>query len=114
MDLYHYAQAFVYPSEYEGFGLPILEAYKAECPVVLNQSSCFPEIAGNAAIYFAFDGSIQNLQKCLEDMLSWTPAQRRELIAAQNQRLSLYSWEKAARELADIYRKVARQATLLK
>ena len=112
MDLYHYAKAFVYPSEYEGFGLPILEAYKAKCPVVINQASCFPEIAGNAAIYFCFDGSGQSLQKCLEDMLSWTSAQREELIAAQTQRLSLYSWEKAARELADIYRKVAQQATL--
>lgn len=41
LDLYHYALAFVYPSSYEGFGLPILEAYKAECPVLLNYASCF-------------------------------------------------------------------------
>lgn len=111
MDLYHYAQAFVYPSEYEGFGIPILEAYKAGCPVLLNHASCFPEIAGNAAIYFSFDESRQSLQECLEDIFVWTPAQREEFIVTQRQRLSLYSWTKAARELADVYRKVAQQAT---
>ena len=50
--LYHHAVCFIYPSEYEGFGIPILEAYQADCPVMLNRKSCFPEIAGDAAIYF--------------------------------------------------------------
>jgi glycosyltransferase involved in cell wall biosynthesis len=107
LNLYHHAQAFVYPSEYEGFGIPILEAYKAGCPVVLNQASCFPEIAGDAAIYFSFDGNGQSLQDSIEDLLVWTPVQRKQFIISQRQRLQLYSWEKAARELADIYRKVA-------
>lgn len=51
-NLYTYARAFIYPSLYEGFGLPILEAFKAGCPVILPKSSCFPEVAGDAAFYF--------------------------------------------------------------
>ena len=42
-------------SLYEGFGLPILEAFTNECPVLLNKKSCFPEIAGEAALYFCLD-----------------------------------------------------------
>ncbi|WP_400191520.1 glycosyltransferase family 4 protein [Hymenobacter sp. B81] len=50
--LYHDALAFVFPSHYEGFGLPILEAFAQGCPVVLSQASCFPEVAREAALYF--------------------------------------------------------------
>ena len=50
--LYRGARAFVFPSRYEGFGLPILEAFGQQCPVVLSRASCFPEIAQDAALYF--------------------------------------------------------------
>lgn len=107
LTLYHFAQAFVFPSEYEGFGIPILEAYKAGCPVVLNSSSCFPEIAGNAAVYFGFDKNERSLQESIEELLAWTPVQREDVIRDQRKRLQRYNWEKASRELADVYRKVA-------
>lgn len=107
LDLYHYALAFVFPSEYEGFGIPILEAYKADCPVLLNRASCFPEIAGDAAVFFDFDSRRQGLQYKLEELLSWTPEQKEKLLTIQRERLRLYSWEKAAQELANVYRRVA-------
>ncbi len=50
--LYHYAELFVYPSLYEGFGLPLLEAMANDCPMAISNASCFPEIAGDAAAYF--------------------------------------------------------------
>ncbi|HEY0895878.1 MAG TPA: glycosyltransferase family 1 protein, partial [Sphingobacteriaceae bacterium] len=50
--LYSKALVFVYPSLYEGFGLPILEAFRTECPIILSDIDCFREIAGNAAEYF--------------------------------------------------------------
>ncbi|WP_109695476.1 glycosyltransferase family 4 protein [Chitinophaga deserti] len=50
--LYQQAMAFVYPSLYEGFGLPILEAFNNQCPVITSNTSCFKEVAGNAAAYF--------------------------------------------------------------
>lgn len=50
--LYKYALVFVYPSLYEGFGIPILEAFQNGCPVCLSRASCFPEIGADAVAYF--------------------------------------------------------------
>jgi glycosyltransferase involved in cell wall biosynthesis len=50
--LYHFASVFVYPSLYEGFGLPLLEAFACGCPVAASATSCIPEVAGNAAELF--------------------------------------------------------------
>ncbi len=50
--LYRNAICFVYPSLYEGFGIPILESFNCNCPVVLSNASSFPEVAADAAIYF--------------------------------------------------------------
>ena len=50
--LYREAMAFIFPSIYEGFGLPILEAFQNDCPVILSNSNCFKEIASTAAEYF--------------------------------------------------------------
>ncbi|MCQ2181915.1 MAG: glycosyltransferase family 4 protein [Bacteroidales bacterium] len=103
--LYHFAECFVYPSDYEGFGIPILEAYTADCPVLLNNASCFPEIAGDAAVYFSFEHS-GDLNEKLEYMLSMSLEQREILIQKQRERLSLYSWEKSAGRLAEVYKSV--------
>lgn len=50
--LYEHAICFVFPSKYEGFGFPILEAFASRCPTVIAKASCFPEIAGNASLFF--------------------------------------------------------------
>lgn len=105
--LYRHALCFVYTSEYEGFGIPILEAYKAGCPVLLNNRSCFPEIAGEAAVYFELDDSGSTLCERLEDIASWPSARREALIVKQRERLQRYSWEKSARQLAEVYKSVA-------
>lgn len=101
--LYHYAQCFVYPSEYEGFGIPILEAYQADCPVMLNNSSCFPEIAGDAALYFNMDSEGSNLADRLEQLFSMTSEERNLFLSKQKTRLSKYSWEESAKRMAEIY-----------
>ena len=53
-ELYSRALLFVFPSYYEGFGIPILEAYACNCPVALSNATCFPEIAGNAGASFHY------------------------------------------------------------
>jgi len=98
------ALAFVYPSEYEGFGIPILDAFAARCPVILSRSSCFPEVAGEAALYFDV-GDVDMLRKnimLLRDDLSV----RREMISRGCNRLMEFNWDKCARLTAQIYRRI--------
>lgn len=106
LDLYHYALAFVYPSSYEGFGLPILEAYKADCPVLLNNASCFPEIAGDAAIYFNMNENENNFEEQFEMFYHLNGTERKDLIKRQHERLKRYSWEKSAKQSAEIYKRI--------
>lgn len=105
-DLYHYAITFVYPSKYEGFGIPILEAYKADCPVMLNRASCFPEIAGDAAVFFDLNSEKSDFEEQFETLYRLTGDERGELIQRQRERMKLYSWSKSAAQLADIYKDV--------
>lgn len=106
MDLYHNAICFVYPSEYEGFGIPILEAYKADCIVMLNHASCFPEIAGDAAVYFHMKDGESDFEEQFEKVYSMSSKEREALLQKQRERLTLYTWGNAARQLAEVYKKV--------
>lgn len=105
-DLYHYAITFVYPSKYEGFGISILEAYKADCPVMLNRASCFPEIAGDAAVFFDLNSEKSDFEEQFETLYRLTGDERGELIQRQRERMKLYSWSKSAAQLADVYKDV--------
>ena len=103
--LYNNAVCFVYPSEYEGFGIPILEAYQADCPVMLNNASCFPEIAGDAALYFTMNEKESNIEEIFENFYNNGEA-RKNLVEKQQKRLKIYSWEKAAKQVARIYESI--------
>lgn len=106
LSLYKYAKAFIYPSLYEGFGIPILEAYAMECPVLLARESCFPEIAGDAALYFKLTPKENTLTSLLEEFVEMSHEEISSLIRKQNQQLQKYSWEKSSRQLADLYESV--------
>ncbi len=104
--LYHNALCFVYPSEYEGFGIPILEAYKADCLVMLNHASCFPEIAGDAAIYFTMTKEYSDFAQQLTRLLTMNQTERDVLLLKQRKRLERYSWQKSAMQLYNIYKSI--------
>lgn len=105
-NIYHNAITFVYPSLYEGFGIPILEAYQAQTPVMLNDASCFREIAGYAGVFFKMDEDNSDFADALEGVYSMNSSEREELINKQNARLSQFSWDKSAKQLADIYKSI--------
>lgn len=107
MSLYAHALCFIYPSIYEGFGIPILEAYQGQCPVLLNHKSCFPEIAQDAAIYFHLDDQQSDLEQVMEKVLTMSEKERNQLIAHQNLRLEAFSWDDSAQKLVDIYNSLA-------
>lgn len=99
------ALVFVYPSLYEGFGLPILEAMSLGTPVITSRISSIPEIAGDASLLIDpnNDGEIANALKKLwkDDNL------RAELIAKGKNQSAKFSWTKTAEQTLQIYREVA-------
>lgn len=103
VNIYHHALAFIYPSSYEGFGIPILEAFACDCPAFLNHASCFPEIAQNAASYFEINKTRRTLTKVLEDYLNNIDNVRPKLIQEGKKRLADFSWNKSAQQLVDVY-----------
>jgi glycosyltransferase involved in cell wall biosynthesis len=99
--LYSAAAAFAYPSLYEGFGLPILEAFRCETPVLTSQNSSLSEVAGTAAVIvdpYAIDSIAGGLTRILTDQVL-----RRQLIAAGRAQSAAFTWDRAARQLRDIY-----------
>ena len=99
--IYGGARAFVYPSEYEGFGIPPLEAMASGCPVAVSNKSCMPEILGNAAEYFE-PTQVDSVRAALE-RLAFDDARRSELIAAGKVQCRLFSWRRCAEETLAAY-----------
>jgi glycosyltransferase involved in cell wall biosynthesis len=93
------ARAFVFPSLYEGFGIPILEAFAAKVPVVCSRNSSLPEVAGDAASYFD-SGSPQDLAGKLGDIIH-NENLRADLVRKGIEQAKKFSWEKCARETLD-------------
>ncbi|HEY4083230.1 MAG TPA: glycosyltransferase family 1 protein [Burkholderiaceae bacterium] len=104
--LYESAAAFVYPSMYEGFGMPPLEAMARNCPVVSSNTSSMPEVIGDAAAFFD-PGSIDELRIALEQTL-YADMVRRDLIEKGRQRVKHFAWAQCARDTLRAYRRVAR------
>lgn len=104
--IYNHAICFVFPSLYEGFGIPILEAWAADCPVILSDRSCFPEVAGDAALYFDGEDADALTKVTLE--ISRDENLRRQMVERGRRRRKMFSWDKAAQELAEVYRLVYR------
>lgn len=102
-ELYSRALLFVYPSLYEGFGIPILEAYACNCPIAISNTSCFPEVAGNAAVYFD-PYSNESMFKSIREII-YNENKRQLLIQLGNARLKRYSWDIAAEKTYETYKK---------
>ncbi len=102
--LYKNALYFVYPSMYEGFGLPILEAFKNECPILLSDASCFPEIAEDAAVYFETD-ELDSLVERMEYLLMH-PDYRLDLVKKGSKQLQRYSLDDCVDKTIDVYQKL--------
>ena len=99
------AGVFVYPSLYEGFGLSPLEAMGLGCPVISSNSSCLPEVLGDAADYFHPE-SPEELMYAMELMLY--DKQRREMYRDRGYRqVTLYPWETCAKATLSVYELVA-------
>jgi len=102
--LYKEAHAFVYPSLYEGFGIPPLEAMSVGCPVVCSNTSSIPEVVGDAGLYFNPLNTAE-IKNAIESVSS-NETLRSSLIAAGYKRIQNFSWEQCAAETFKVYQKV--------
>ncbi len=102
--LYSACEVFVYPSLYEGFGLPPLEAMACGAPVVTSNTSSLPEVVGNAGVMVS-PHEASELAQALVNLLN-DPAQRGHLRQAGLARAQLFSWERAAHETQAVYDQV--------
>jgi glycosyltransferase involved in cell wall biosynthesis len=102
---YRGAAAFVYPSMYEGFGIPPLEAMSQGCPVVCSNAGSIPEVVGDAGAYFD-PKSTEELRATLERVVT-TDGLQVDLRKRGYQRLSAFSWERCAAATARIYRELS-------
>ena len=97
--IYSGAELFVFPTLYEGFGLPVLEAMQCGCPVITSNTSSIPEVAGDAAI-MVDPLDVEGLSKTMEKIVSGA-AVRTSLREKGLKRSRQFSWEKSARRLLD-------------
>lgn len=98
--LYNYAHAFIYPSSYEGFGIPIIEAMKAGCPVLALNNSSITEIAGQAGI-LENQLNIKSVKNALIELKRIDF--RNEIIGKGYLQASKFSWQKCCAETYDFY-----------
>jgi len=98
-DLYRTAGALVFPSLYEGFGLPPLEAMACGCPVVVSRAGALPEVCGDAAVYFD-PTSVEDIARGIDEVLDRPPGGGIEQAAR-------FTWEEFARRHDAVYRELA-------
>jgi glycosyltransferase involved in cell wall biosynthesis len=99
--LYASARCFVFPSLYEGFGIPILEAMSFGCPVITSNQASMPEVAGEAALYI--DPANSNDLAAKIDLLLSDEPLRKKLIQLAHQQVKKFSWKKTATEVLRVF-----------
>ena len=105
--LYSAARVFAYPSTYEGFGLPILEAYACGTPVVTSTASCLPEVAGDAAL-LVNPTDVEALAAALHRAATDEPL-RATLLTRGFKRVNTFTWDNAAVQLMEVYAAVGKR-----
>lgn len=99
--LYSNADWFVFPSKYEGFGIPPLEAMGMGCPVLSSDAASLSKVLGDAAVYFKND-SVDSATEKLSLCMQMTDEERRLRVHAGKNRAALYSWEDSAKKLEQL------------
>jgi glycosyltransferase involved in cell wall biosynthesis len=100
---YKEAKCFVFPSMYEGFGIPVLESMACGCPIVLANHSSFPEVAGNAGVYFDLESG-DDLKNKIQDLLL-NEELRKEFSLKGLIQVKKFDWDHAAQECFAVYKK---------
>ncbi len=100
------AIAYVLPSLYEGFGIPVIEAMQAGCPVVISRNSSLPEVGGEAAEYIQNPQEADSIQKSMQKMVKLAPEERNKLIKKGYSQAQKFSWERCAEKTLEVLKKL--------
>ncbi|SDL95099.1 Glycosyltransferase involved in cell wall bisynthesis [Chryseobacterium taihuense] len=104
---YQKAKCFVFPSLYEGFGIPVLESMACGCPIILTRHGSFPEVAGDAGIYFDSD-SEEDLRTKIE-MLLFDEDVRKQYAQKGLEHVKKFDWKDAAEQCLKVYSDAVKQ-----
>jgi glycosyltransferase involved in cell wall biosynthesis len=102
--IYQGAIAYVQPSLYEGFGLPILEAMQCHTPVISTHNSSLTEVGGNYVLYV--DAKAESIAQKVEEVLSWSESRRNNFIKAAFKWSQTFNWDRVAQETIQAYKQV--------
>jgi len=100
--IYKNAKAFVFPSLYEGFGIPVLESFAYGLPVITANNSSLPEVAGDAALFIDEATDVTALSHKMKEVMEMSQEELDELKLKMEKQLSKFSWAKCAEELMNI------------
>lgn len=101
--LYNEAQAFVFPSRFEGFGLPTLEALQAGCPVISSDATALPEVLGEDAAFFFKSGSKTDMIRAIERVLADPQAAKNQAQQALPELYARHDWIRTAKKTLQAY-----------
>lgn len=102
---YNLADLFIFPSLYEGFGIPILEAMACGCPVITSNISSLPEVAGNASLFINDPLDADEIAERINEILNY-PNLKKDLIEKGYVQAAKFSWDKTAKETIKVYEEV--------
>lgn len=106
--IYSGALAYIQPSLYEGFGLPVLEAMRCHVPVVCVNNSSLPEVALNKAVMVE-EAKAENFALAIENILAWSKENREKFIKQAAVHASKFTWEKTAKATVAVYEEVLKK-----
>ncbi len=99
--LYNGAEAFIFPSFYEGFGLPLIEAMACGCPVLTSNGASLPEVGGNAVVYFS-PNNIKDMARVMEEFLKNEELKKEMVKMGLNRVAENFSWRQCAEKIIEV------------
>jgi glycosyltransferase involved in cell wall biosynthesis len=108
ISLYQNAEFLIYPSFYEGFGLPLVEAMACGCPVLASNASSLPEVMPDSE-WLVNPHDAADMAGKMQQMLAVSPCERQAIIIKNQHHVKNFTWEKSARQMIDIFERLGHQ-----